>query len=340
MPKSNITCCYYPTTVVFVDDNESFLDNVLLELDENINTRSFTEPTKAIEYLRQCALVPFADKYLKSLKHDSEVAERFDYSNVEHSYVDVDIFNIHKEVFNPRRFNNVIVVVVDYTMPEMNGLEMCRALKNWPFKFVLITGDATLNNAIEAFNEGLIHQFIPKSSSNFINKIHDIIHSLQETQFEEFSEVIIKNLSACSSASLSDPLLVNFLKNFFKANNIVEYYLINESGCFLMVNARGDLSWMIIKNEEEMLEYTNSAIDNYGNREIIKELQSREKVLFLYTEADHINVTVDDWGKYLYPATKLVGENNTYYYSHIQGVLKSSFFINGITSYESFLTTK
>ena len=68
MVKPNIACCYYPTTVVFIDDNQSFLDNVLLGVDENINTYSFTEPTKAIEYLRNNMLAPFADKYLRYFK--------------------------------------------------------------------------------------------------------------------------------------------------------------------------------------------------------------------------------------------------------------------------------
>jgi len=236
MSEPNIACCYYPTVVVFIDDNRSFLDNVLLELDENINARSFTEPTKAIEFLRNHVFTPFADRFLKSFK-DDEGFEEFGSSNVEHSYVDIDLFNIHKEVYDPDRFNRAIVVVVDYTMPEMNGLELCKTLKDSPFKFVLITGDATLSSAIEAFNAGLIHQFIPKSHVDFNRKLQKVIYELQEKQFEKFSEVVIKNITASKSSALNDPLLVDFIKDFFKKNNVAEYYLINDSGCFLMVDA-------------------------------------------------------------------------------------------------------
>jgi CheY-like chemotaxis protein len=335
MFKSNITCCYYPTTVVFIDDSESFLGNILLDIDENISACFFTEPTKAVEYLQNQALTPFVDKYLKSLK-DSEDFEELNCSNVEHSYVDVDLFSIHKEICNPNRFNNVVVVVVDYTMPGMNGLDLCETLKELPFKFVLITGEATLSTAVEAFNAGLIHQFISKNSCDFTHKLQNIICELQEKQFEEFSE----SLLAKQPAGLGDPLLVKFLKDFLKENNMVEYYIINESGCFLMADANGELSWMVVKSEEEMVEYTNVAIDNYGDKEIIKELQSREKVLFLYTEEDHINVVVDDWENYLYPATKLVGKNSTYYYSHVKKLVSSSIFADKIISYEQFLAAK
>ena len=339
MFRPGVACCYYPTTVVFVDDNRSFLDNTLLGFDESINTCFFTEPTKAIVYLQNHTLGFFADKYLRSLKNNENL-EEFDCSNVEHGYVDVDLFGIHKEIYNPDRFNAVIVVVVDYTMPEMNGLDLCKALRGLPFKFILITGDATLNNAIEAFNAGLIHQFIPKSSYDFINKLQNIVYDLQEKQFEELSDVIIKNLSANQSAGLNDPLLIKFLKTFFKTNNIVEYYLVNESGSFLMANSNGELSYLVVKSEEEMTDYANIAIDNYGKEEIVKELQSREKVLFLCTEEEHINVTVDNWEKHLHPATKLVGKNNTYYYSHVKKMPDSGAFMNKITPYEEFLSMK
>lgn len=339
MSRSKIACCYYPTTVAFVDDNKSFLDNILLEIDENINTCSFTDPTKAVEYLKDRTLVSLVGKYLKSLKNNEHL-EEFDYNNIEHGYVDVDVFNIHKEIYDPNRFSRVVVAVVDYTMPGMNGLELCKALRELPLKFILITGDATLSSAIEAFNAGLIHQFIPKNDCDFTRKLQDIIYELQEKQFIEHSDIIIKGLSTNQSVGLGDPLFIDFLKSFFKKNNIVEYYLINESGCFLMADANGGLSWMVVKSEEEMDEYTNVAIDNDGNEKIIKALQSREKILFLYTEEEHINVTVDSWENYLHPATKFIGKNNTYYYSHVKITSNDSIFPNKIVSYEKFLAKK
>ena len=328
----NMACYYHPTTVAIIDDNKSFLDNILLALDANIRTRSFVEPAKAIEYLRKHSLASF-DKYLRTLK-DSECMEEFNPNNIEHGYVDVDIFNIHKEMYNPERFATTIVVVVDYTMPEMNGIELCRELKDLPLKFILITGDATIGQAVAAFNEGLIHRFIPKGTDDFVNKVQNSIYALQKQQFEECSDIIIKNLSADRATGLEDPLLTNFIKEIFVQNNIIEYYLLNKSRCYLMANMAGDISCLVIKSEEEMIEYTNVAIDNYGDEKIIQALQSREKVLFLYTEKQHIDVTVDNWEKHLFPATKIIC-NAPYYYSLIN--MEGCIFNKKIVSYKEFL---
>ena len=215
MMKLNVACCYYPTTVVFIDDNRSFLDNVLLGLNPNISACSFTDPTEAIKYLQGHMLASFSEKYLRSLRNDESLDE-FDSNSVEHEYVDVDVFSIHKEIYNPNRFTTATVAVVDYTMPEMNGLELCKSLKGSPLKFILITGDATIEKAVEAFNEGLIHHFIPKNSCDFINKLQTIIRGLQKQQFEELSDIIIKSLSASRSIGLGDPVLVKFVTDFFE----------------------------------------------------------------------------------------------------------------------------
>lgn len=336
MGKSNVACCYYPTTVVFVDDSSSFLDNVILDLDEKISARSFSDPVESIGYLKNNALPMFSNEYLKPF-NDLENIDWSSGSNVEHSYVDVDLFSIHKKVFDPKRFEHVTVVVVDYTMPGMSGLDLCRELKDYPFKFVMITGEATLDTAVQAFNEGLIDKFILKSDQDFTGKLNSAISELQKMKFEELSDTIIKNLIINNGSSLGDPIVSEFIKKFFEENSIVEYYLVSESGSFLTVDIKGKVGWLDIKSEEEMTEHTSIATDNYASKEVVDKLSSREYLLSLHTEDAHVSVGVEDWGSHLYPATKIKGDNGDYYYAYTENVKVESISANNIVSYEDFL---
>ena len=61
-----------------------------------------------------------------------------------------------------RRHALVRSVVVDYSIPSQNGLEVLKALGQWQGSRMILTGFEDLTIAVTAFNEGLIDQFIPK----------------------------------------------------------------------------------------------------------------------------------------------------------------------------------
>ena len=46
----------------------------------------------------------------------------------------LDVDQIYRIVMDPQRFYAPAVIVVDYAMPQINGLDFCRALKGLPCK--------------------------------------------------------------------------------------------------------------------------------------------------------------------------------------------------------------
>jgi CheY-like chemotaxis protein len=46
------------------------------------------------------------------------------------------------------------VLVVDYSMPQMNGVEVCEALRHLPCKKILFTGAADEKVAVERLQSG------------------------------------------------------------------------------------------------------------------------------------------------------------------------------------------
>jgi two-component system NtrC family sensor kinase len=60
--------------------------------------------------------------------------------------------------------NDVLVIVSDYRMPEMNGVELLKAIRKHREDVIriILSGYADLNALIAAVNEGHIYKFIPK----------------------------------------------------------------------------------------------------------------------------------------------------------------------------------
>ena len=127
MQHSSIPTCYFPSTTLFLDDSRDFLLNFVLQLDEGVAYRIFDAPQRALDYIhnKNCELELLRNHNLHDHTAASPAAQQ------------IDLAAIHAEVYNPHRFSEVSVVVVDYAMPGMNGLEFCRLIKNNNIKFII-----------------------------------------------------------------------------------------------------------------------------------------------------------------------------------------------------------
>ena len=135
MNQKQITCCYFPTTILFVDDKLSFLKSLMLSLDKKLAYQLFNNPTQTLDFLHNNYKPgTFTDNWLSTLKNSDEN------NKTTHSLIDIDVFSIHKEIYNPDRFQEIAVVVVDYAMPDMDGLEFCQHLKDSQIKKLMLTG--------------------------------------------------------------------------------------------------------------------------------------------------------------------------------------------------------
>lgn len=76
---------FHPTTVVFIDDNESFLRSLDLELPGGWACKTFTDPTIALEFVqRQPTLPPLMDRcFTLQRRSPSEVLIHLDLNLIE-----------------------------------------------------------------------------------------------------------------------------------------------------------------------------------------------------------------------------------------------------------------
>ena len=333
MNNPKMSCCYFPTTIVLLDDRLDFLRSMALKLNSQLNYKLYDNPSQALEFLTtNCRQSSFAKKWF-SIVEDGE----FENSLLAHSAVNVNIFAIHQEVYNKTRFNELSVLLVDYAMPNINGVEFCRKLQDLPIKKLLMTGEADHSLAVQAFNDHIIDQFVLKEEKDFFGQINKAVRELQKKYFHDLSKSIMENLLIDSNNCLGDEVFINFFHQLCEENNIVEYYLIDDLGGFLMFDIEGNPNWLIVKIKKNIEGYYHIAEDNDASRDIIEDLANYRKIPFFFSEEDQ-KEPVNNWDKYLH-STNVIEGKNKYYYTFIKD--KSIYKIrhNDIYSYQEFLAS-
>ena len=70
------------------------------------------------------------------------------------------------------------VLLVDFAMPAMTGLEVLANLPDWMGCRVMLTGQADEHLAVNAFNSGYIDQFVPKQSPDVGMQISNVVQRM------------------------------------------------------------------------------------------------------------------------------------------------------------------
>lgn len=333
MDRNFIPCCYHPTTVVMIDDDARFLKFASLKIESNNNlvTKTFADPISAADFLiKQYKPKTFLEFCLDNPEEQSR----------DHRNIDFDIRAIRQELYNPYRFDEIFIVVVDYVMPNMNGLELCKQLQHRYVKKILLTGEADEKIAIDGFNKGLIHKFIRKDMPDALEQLNQAIQELLWKSFQEQSEVIVNTLSFHPEhppSCLDDPIFVDFFEQLCKKYKFTEYYLMDANGSFMFLDVNAKPSWLVVKDEGEMRGWHEMAelADTEVSPSILQAMQTRQKILYLHSDSD-FQLDPSQWQKYLHTASKLEGRI-TYYYSYIDNSNTYDINTNKILSYKKYL---
>jgi CheY-like chemotaxis protein len=303
MTKHEIQPFFFPTTVAFVDDSGDFLANLSLQLDPLLAFRLFQSPIDALATLNSSGIQ--SSPSVKSLFSLYEGRDEFD---LRRQIVDVDLDMIHREIHDDKRFDQISVVVIDYDMPQMNGVEFCRQLKNPLVRRILLTGKADERVAVEAFNEGLIDRFIRKQEPNAIDSLNQVIREMQPHYFSQIGRMLAGALAIGLYRFLKDPRFAECFNKLSDQLNIVEYYLSCAPGGMLMLDATGTSYLLLVQNEEQFRATHEIAYDQQAPDELLKTLRSGDAMPYFWKTQGNYSSIYEDWRGCLHPATKIQGD--------------------------------
>jgi CheY-like chemotaxis protein len=226
-------------------------------------------------------------------------------------------------------------VVVDHDMPEMNGFELCQNLKDFPVKKIMLTGVASHAKAVQAFNAGIIDRFIDKGSPELFTLLNTAIAELQEIYYREQSQSLIQTILNQADTCVVNPEFQALFKQLCQQKNIAEFYQLDVTGSFLLLDYEGKITWLFVKSRQEMEDYLDIATENSAPQTIIDALKNKQKLPFFLTPEDY-QLPFDQWQPYLHAAQQL-GNGEKYYYAVMEGEACYKVFGGRVVSHGGYL---
>lgn len=234
--------CSFPTTVIFVDDNENYL-KLLSETLSDI--KIIRKNVKNIE------VVKYIDKYIPPM----DVAN-FAFTKKVENFGELSITNrienLHKIIYKKDRFSMISVLVTDNVMPNITGEEILYKIRLSKIKKILLTGEVGVEKAIELLNNRIINKFITKQDKSFYEKIHNEINVLIQSFFyDKFAEYRNK------IPFLKNTFLCNVINNLIETEKPTEYYVLDNNGSYLMLDSDANISRFLVQNKKQINYFIN-----------------------------------------------------------------------------------
>lgn len=293
---------YFPTQVVLVDDDPDFLEGVSLMLNKDLSYKLFQSAGQALDYVNHAHQhVHFLQRCYTNYRTGPLVSDSLSH---------IDIGKIHLEALNGARFQTCSTVIVDYSMPEMNGLEFMASLKNPYVKKVLLTGQADMELAVKAFNRQLIDQFIDKHDPRLKAKLNGAIAAFQDQYFRTSFKLITDPIIANNhDAFLVDAKFQEFFEELRRKLNCAEYYMIDDPRAgYLMVDSAGERRCLLIYTEQALREHC-ALLEEIGASGVLRERVARGELLPVFGEQEDAFSASDpriaDWRNHYFPGMRV-----------------------------------
>ncbi|MDH5180196.1 MAG: response regulator [Gammaproteobacteria bacterium] len=296
---------YFPTKVAIIDDERECLSQIGLSLSDDYACDLYTSPIQALKSINY--------NQIDTVNLYQECSYQ---TNLEIDYENVDN-NFFRFADDPKRFNKYSVVLVDYSMPEMDGLELCRNIKDAGVKKILITGKADMGIAIQAFNDGVIDFFVQKQNADFNSILNSTIKRLSHKYFKDLCSHSMFFVKKHAPYLFDDGFYERFQK-ICEMNDVAEYYLkrnilVSE---FMLITKTGDVKYLLVQTEDQIKAQMEIAVEEESlmPEALFKLVCNREIIPYFAGRCVYESSYKDSWKNHVYKAEKY----KTYIYSLIE----------------------
>ncbi|AZL16115.1 response regulator [Rickettsiales endosymbiont of Stachyamoeba lipophora] len=316
---SNLSLFNHPTTVVLIDDNQDYLDALVAVMPDEENVyKLFSNPHQASAYLAS---------YKEETTNNPLKIDRNDEEDV---IVGLEAQSIYCNLYNPKRFNNISAIIVDYEMYGHTGLDILSKVKDQNIYKILLTGVADEKIAIDAFNKGLIDQYVKKHSFTVVEELRSLIVNNNVRFFDKKSEHIRQTFGNLFVPSIfKHEKFIELVNSIRKEKEIVEYYLCDNTGSLILVDSDKKIGALCVYNEEQMKCMQDILAENNISSNTATNKDDYHIVCYIHGLTSWTENLLNN----VYKAYKL-DLDQTYYYSFIEDIQATN--LNKVVSFSEF----
>lgn len=265
---------YHPTTVVYVDDDREFLS--LLPMRAGVLPyRCFHDPVEVLVRIGTGELPTALDLKCWN-RYTGDVGDP-DTEDV----FGLDKWMIGMRVFNRNRFSLATVLVVDYEMPGMSGLTLCRRLGDLPCKRLLLTGRGDTALAVQALNDGLIDMYLPKSQPDLDEQVGQAVRRLQARYFADTSRMVTDFLLKANPGLWSDEVIQVLFRQHCRDRRVVEWYAVSDPLGYLMLDGQGNGNLWLVFSDQEIEAQCVAARGLGAPSGVIARMEGRQAIVYV-----------------------------------------------------------
>ena len=235
IPHDQLLMYYHPCTWMFVDDQEGFLNAIELVLPDDrpyVMSAGTSLGRKLVDQLIDGRLLQEPDVTWKSVSGESVIR------SVERGISLPSTFE--------KRFGSVSVVVCDYAMPGVNGLQFLDSIRDPNVRKILLTGVADESTAIEAFNNGLIDRFVVKNDPDAVGRTFTHATELEVKRFLAIQESVWGRAHEGLTYLRRSDIALEHMMSVCRKMGTVEYYYSDFPPGFALIDASGRASFLLL----------------------------------------------------------------------------------------------
>ena len=295
---------YYPTTLMCVDDDLLFLEATTQLFEKSYSVKVINGPKECLDFFENY-VSPIDKIQLRtaSIEHEQ-------YETVNHQPIDFDVPSLSKLHNYQERSQEISVLVIDYEMPKMNGIEVCKKLSNQKIKKILLTGRVDEREAIDAFNLDVIDRYLRKDSPTLSEDLTTYITNLSNEFFSDKTSDLLAHLEVDHPTPMSDPIFVKFFLDFCDTYKIKEYILIDKNGSFSLKNEKNEYIQLVVHTDRSLDLFTKFNEDVRESEEVLSKIRDRKIIPFFGIGKESWEFPVNEWPKFMREADVIRGRHN------------------------------